>query len=31
VRGLMHAAGGSLTTGGARPDWQGGIALPPPT
>jgi hypothetical protein len=30
VRGLMHVAGGSLTTG-ARPDWQGGITLPPPT
>jgi len=31
ARRLMYVAGGSLTTGGARPDWQGGIALPPPT
>jgi hypothetical protein len=31
ARGLANATGTGLTTGGAHPNWQGGITLPPPT
>jgi hypothetical protein len=31
AQGMSHAAGGSLTTGGARPDFTGGPVLQPPT